>query len=736
MRPMQVIAGTALLLWVCDYAVAQSDIFRVDETVLVSNSSPSTIIRDVAALPDGGVAYAGFAGSGDTSGIPVTTPFLDNPDCQSRCGFLRVLNSDGSVRGTEIYPDSLVADLALTPDGNLIVAGRAACLLDTPNFSTPGAAVTDCREGGWVQKRQLVDLELLWGTYVPGVMTLDTFPALAVNGTGDVFLAGQAGLERLSPTPNALLDSIPNPFGGNIGYLVRVSADGSEIPFSTYIGGPDGSVFIDGIIVEGDRALIVGYSDLLEIIGAGAFRADADNFDGLALEVDTATGMALRLGRFDGGANDSFFSVTGDLDGDIFVSGQKEPSDLEFAVDAFQPASPNGVSGFVVRLDTQLSVADGTYYSGTGFDGLIEIETLPNGNLVAAGTTFSLDLPVPQGGLIDYPPNSLQVDFFNRLDHLVILTPDLNSVVYGTYFGGIVPDPISNGNRNLVSGLSVGPDGAIVVSGATNNRDFPVFANSTDVGADRGFFGYAIRLEPSNLTIDGPGLLPAVAVNSPYSVQLTPLGTSAGIFALEGGALPPGISLSDTGLIDGTPTNFEELVLGAGANNFPLNISLTDPGTGERTLRRFQLRVADILVLNTLTPRDIGMEGASYSTDIAVSGGIPPFVWGVDPTTLPGGLTATVLFNGLRISGTPTEAGSFSIAVTVTDESNQVDSATIPLQITAAAPPPSPPAPPPPPSSGGGGGGAIGSLPTALLLILFGVANIRQRGICKLQSAR
>jgi hypothetical protein len=71
--------------------------------------------------------------------------------------------------------------------------------------------------------------------------------------------------------------------------------------------------------------------------------------------------------------------------------------------------------------------------------------------------------------------------------------------------------------------------------------------------------------------------------------------------------------------------------------------------------------------------------GSAYSASFAASGGVPPYSFG-ETGTLPGGVSLTT--SG-KLSGTPARAGSFPIAVTVTDAEGCQGTANVTLTVRA-----------------------------------------------------
>lgn len=87
----------------------------------------------------------------------------------------------------------------------------------------------------------------------------------------------------------------------------------------------------------------------------------------------------------------------------------------------------------------------------------------------------------------------------------------------------------------------------------------------------------------------------------------------------------------------------------------------------------------------TATPLGAGTVGTSYSQTLTASDGTPPYTWSVSSGALPPGLSLDSTTGA--ISGTPTQSGSFSFTIQVTDSSDSIlnpsgQTATAPESIT------------------------------------------------------
>ncbi|WP_431293912.1 beta strand repeat-containing protein [Pedobacter sp. P26] len=161
-------------------------------------------------------------------------------------------------------------------------------------------------------------------------------------------------------------------------------------------------------------------------------------------------------------------------------------------------------------------------------------------------------------------------------------------------------------------------------------------------------------------------------IASPYSKQLPVAsgGTPGYTYTLAAGStLPAGLTLSSSGLVSGTPT---------ATGNPTFDVVATDT-KGCSTTATFTLAVTPALAL---APGALpnGVTGTTYTTNgiPAATGGTGPYTYSA--TGLPPGLT----FNPAtrEITGTPTQIGTYTIPVTVTDANGNTITANYTLKVT------------------------------------------------------
>ena len=246
------------------------------------------------------------------------------------------------------------------------------------------------------------------------------------------------------------------------------------------------------------------------------------------------------------------------------------------------------------------------------------------------------------------------------------LTPGLTGVTYSQqlfFAGGTAPRTWSMGTGSLPPGLSFGPTSG-VISGVPTQVGVYTFtmrltdATQTTVTSQP----LIITIEPGPLVIVSSGDLPAGTQTLSYSHQLSFRGGRAPVtWSLPAGqALPAGLTLSPAGLISGIPT-------AAGTYSFTVRVTDSQQPPAVTVSETLRIVIAPPPVAIT-SSGDLtgGRINQAYTHQLTFTGGTPPVTWGL-PTgqTLPPGLTLNPT-TGV-ISGTPTQIGTFSFTVRITD---------------------------------------------------------------------
>jgi large repetitive protein len=190
-------------------------------------------------------------------------------------------------------------------------------------------------------------------------------------------------------------------------------------------------------------------------------------------------------------------------------------------------------------------------------------------------------------------------------------------------------------------------------------------------------------LQPLTITLpsyDGSNLPPAMAGGAYAQDFSSDGGASPYTWSVASGSLPPGLALTSPDANDtnsqlsGTPTT-------AGTYTFTMQVSDYD---GQQATQQFSLTVAPPLQI-TPTTLPAGTVGVPYTRDLPAQGGTPPYTWSVvtNINELPPGFTLDTTapdYNNV-LTGTPTQAGTFSFPMQVQDSQDNTVTGTLTITI-------------------------------------------------------
>jgi len=143
-------------------------------------------------------------------------------------------------------------------------------------------------------------------------------------------------------------------------------------------------------------------------------------------------------------------------------------------------------------------------------------------------------------------------------------------------------------------------------------------------------------------------------------------GTPPYSWTIASGTLPPGLSLSSFGFMTGTPTQL-------GVYNFVLQV--TDSGSPPYVVALpTTIKITPPPLLDFAPPLSPAPVNVVYHSQIAASGGTPPYTWSIAFGQLPLGLALDAVTG--FIDGTPTQIGTYNFGARVTDSGNPPQAAT------------------------------------------------------------
>ena len=357
----------------------------------------------------------------------------------------------------------------------------------------------------------------VWATYMGG-NDADFPHSLVVNAQNELVIMGSTSSTNYPTTAGAhqriFFGGTPlDPFqAGRTPYdmpngsdivVSRLSADGSTLLASTYLGGSGN----DGVLADG--ALAANYGDAFRgdvlLDGAGniyiASTTNSGNFpltnQGNGLENFLSPGSGYNAfvckltpslsmlwgGIFGGTGADAAYSMQRDSQGRVYVCGGTTSPDFRITNGAYASTYQGGVAdGFVARISADGRTLERTTYIGTSdYDQAQFLQLDATGNVYLLGQTLGY-FPIPPGlyGALGGP------QFIQKLN------PDLNTNIYRTAFGSrggnksgpnLVPTAflVDDCERVYVSGWG-GEDNAGYLGGTTNG--LPTTADAVQRNTD------------------------------------------------------------------------------------------------------------------------------------------------------------------------------------------------------------------------------------------------------------
>ena len=398
--------------------------FTGDGSALVFSTflggSDNDQIQSLTLDPNTGVVTA--TGHTESADFPTSATAFDttyNPAGQGWDGFVSRLTADGASLVWSTYLGGSDRDLplgvTLTENGTAVVVGMTT----SEDFPVTAGAFDETYNGNeefsfffkgdvFVSKLSEDGSDLIYSTFIGGQNGEGARDVAAGDG-GEVTVVGKTLSENF-PTTLGAFDTVFN--GNDEGFVVRVSADGASLVFSTLLGGGGGGdVDLYAVTVDGEqRAVVVGRTSTPSFpTTPGAFATSEFGGGDAFLTRMSVDGSALEYSTYLGGSGgERARGVVVENAGTAIVAGETGSPDFPTTPDAFDstyagipPLGPRDL--FLVRMSLDGNGIDdllyGTYIGGTDQD-LLEGATValdPLGRIVLSGRTKSPDFPTTPG---------------------------------------------------------------------------------------------------------------------------------------------------------------------------------------------------------------------------------------------------------------------------------------------------------------------------------------------------
>jgi hypothetical protein len=271
---------------------------------------------------------------------------------------------------------------------------------------------------------------------------------------------------------------------------------------------------------------------------------------------------------------------------------------------------------------------------------------------------------------------------------LSIVTTSLPDGAVGTAYeatvtatGGTTPYVFSIASGSPPNGIALSTDGKLTgTASVAGTATFTIEVTDASSPSQSATAVFTLTIKPAQgnaLTITTT-MLPDGKINMAYTATLAASGgTAPYTWSLSAGTgLPSGLSLGANGIISGTPTE-------AGQKTFTVQVmdSATPAQSSTTELAiSIQPTTGTALAITTVALPN-GTVGQAYTAMVGATGGTTPYSFTVASGALPSGLALSPLG---AVSGTPSQAGTFSFVLQATDASMPAQVATKSFSVTIA----------------------------------------------------
>ncbi len=459
-------------------------------------------IQSVYVDADG---YIYLGGTTKSSNFPTTPGAYDRKGSGNgdNDGFVAKLSPDGTrlVWSTYLHGSQRddVYGVWADSQGFVYVTGWTASF-DFPTTAGAHDRTHNGKNDVFLAKLTPDGSRLVYGTLFGGSGVDQCRGGMAVDDAGRVYLSGYTDSLDFPVTRGAIQKTFQGGYGD--AFVAQLSADGSSLLFSTYLGssGPDHA--FPGLCLHSDGSIIItgvaGAADFPTTPTAFQRNFGGSNKDGIwygdafvaRFSLTPAHESVLHYITFLGGSGDekstAQHGLTLDQEGNAIIAGTTLSTDFPTTPGALQP-KPSGRNNLVI---SKLSLDGARLLASTYFGGVAENGYEPSGiavdsegNVVVGGSIY--------GQVTGHPttPNAFQQKPADEGDSFfAVLSADLSVLTYSSLFGGIGDDRIRD--------LWLGPQGSIVFGGDTYSPNLfihPPVVQATYVGNGD---SYVARFDP------------------------------------------------------------------------------------------------------------------------------------------------------------------------------------------------------------------------------------------------
>ncbi|WP_371804301.1 SBBP repeat-containing protein [Candidatus Lokiarchaeum ossiferum] len=418
--------------------------------------------------------YIYIVGTTNSTDFPTTPGAISSTLSGEEDCYLMILYPNASKIMYSTYLGGALHDEArfirVDTNGSIYIVGQTK----SSTFPTTSGAYDQTINGGtdiFVTKINPNDWSLNFSTFI-GTSQGDYPTAMEVNSLGQVYIAGGTWSSTY-PTTLAAYDTSFN-FGGSDIFLTQFDDKGSNLLYSTFIGG-SGMEYASSMFLANECVFLGGYTESTNFpttIGAFQTSSGGDQ-DGVFFKLNLTNSELLFSSYIGGNGEDWLGNIQVDGEGCIYLNGATFSSNFPLGSNGFQSNYAGGGDIYLVKFDAMAqNLFNSTYLGGTAYDGCYNMVFDADGDIFLCGFSYSDDFPMSSFSF----DNSLGGTSDGIIFHI---SSDLSTLYNSTYLGGDGYDTL----RKIFL-----RNNSLSILGYTDSLNYPIYGNSinsTFNGGDR-----------------------------------------------------------------------------------------------------------------------------------------------------------------------------------------------------------------------------------------------------------
>ncbi|MFX0016026.1 MAG: SBBP repeat-containing protein [Promethearchaeota archaeon] len=423
---------------------------------------------------------------------PITSEKLDLDDL----GYSTLFGGSAIDIGTAVTQDS---------QGNIIIVG----LTYSTDFPVTPGAFDETHNGGadvFVSKFSPDGSSLIFSTYIGGsadelhyysIDHWDSKIAVAVDSADNIIVHGPTHSTDFPVTPGAYDETYNGALvdgenhTGDM-FVLKLAKDGSDLLFSTYLGGSDAEGNAHSLAVDkSDNIYLSGWTRSIDFpTTSDALNTTHNGKWDAFISILAANGSLLLYSTYFGGSNfEVYMNILLDSENNIYICGETYSLDLPITPNAFDSVGKSvgdyNCDGFIAKISMDGSeLLYSSYISGSDPDTIFDMAVDDSGKMYLAGFTLSSDLEITSNAY-DMTFNSLgETD-----DGILMKIAPSGDLLYSTFLGG--------SDIDVIEKILLDNEGNIYLMGVSQSTNFPTTSNAYST-THRGNFDFIITKMPSD----------------------------------------------------------------------------------------------------------------------------------------------------------------------------------------------------------------------------------------------